>query len=266
MLHEVLKKFALAKAPENARPLTCVGPCEYWGTNLSLILGVESEIQNILDRGDSQIKNIPLKFDDGFSAWKAWSYLHGLVENKPHAEYDIDALPIFLQTVRKLKDVYYLPKLQAVDDELKRRVVESDRLQARYDFLISAAQKDPSAINRLHDEFYPDACWNPEAEEAIPAPADRYVRSLAREKQQRIFKEALRQEFRSDFVQNRIFPVQAMLGIPDCLDSSTGIRTLNYMGERNRGVMVALDEIVGVLARIVTPQTPVPMRARIVGG
>lgn len=241
MKKEVLKRFALASAPPGTLPgwLYRVPP---YGNTLNFLISVEGEIRDIVEDGDSQLKNIGLTYDDSMAVWKAMRYLQELARGRNHKEFGVETLDGCLEALERLKTHYYIPKLDIIREEQKRLTDEGRKLQLHFDWLTMTALNNDDALNQLEKEFYPDACWNPEAEEVIPAPDISAPTSLAREKQQKEYRGSFREFFRSEFVQNPVYSPAVMLGPPESLSEiGSKLSSLRYMESRNAQVLASVD-------------------------
>ena len=250
-----LKAFALAK-PKLGSYLLGANIAGLYGTNTALILGIFHEMQDILERGDSQLKHIPLTKNDMMSAYLAFIYLSRLAQDKASAELGPETLPVFLETAQKLCNVYYTPKITATEQCLEKAQLEWQRLEARFDFLVQAATKDLAAANLLHDEFYADGLWDPELAdhyEALPQ-AQPGTTNLTRERKLRKLKATFANCLKNDMTRNPIFSVRAMLGTPENMAQQSHLQSVSIQSrDRNTKALETVASLINELQAVITP-------------
>ncbi len=256
MLLEKLKEFAVSDAPAQGYPLfsTTFSP---FGSNLSMIAGISGEISDIVQRGDSLLKNIPLKHKDVLPSIRASIVLRDIVLGKDVHDDVSKIMRAFIKSVDKLTSVYYVPKVEGSVKEQQKWREEGETLQARYDFLLSASTKSPEAVRQFEKEFYPDGQWDPELpDEMVEQKVDDGVVSLGNRRQRETLSRAFKETLQDDFTQNPIFGVQAMLGTPPEIEKAwAAVRSLGYTIDRNERVLSAVRTLSASLQNVVCPKS-----------
>lgn len=248
-----VQKFAETSAPETAELL--IRPVSIYRTYIAMVISLYHEVIDIVQNGDSQLKDIPLTIEDAMPMFCAYRYLQELRQGKQHKDFDGSTIHALPAAIQKVQDAYHIPKVAIAKERLEQAEIEYDALEARYHHLVEAAKTNDAALKALHDEFYPNGVWNPESEDPIEEREDGLT-SINHEHQQRAFLDIFKRTYRTDFVHNQCFSVRTMMGVPDSLqDLEEEMGSLRRTIKRNETVSCALSEMILEVKALINPPT-----------
>lgn len=216
------------------------------------------ELNDIFQYGDSQLKDIRIAKSDALNSLKGCMLLESMIKSRePHPEVRDPSviLPNLLKSIDKLTENYYRRKIAFIEERIPHIEKGIKDMWNRYEFLLKSSLTDPSALDTLQDEFYPNYEWNPDREEIPEPPENVSVASLPRIKQ----RHDMRAEFKATVSELRSHGagLVAMIGRPLCIENlECFLDNHKHTLKRNQRAMEGVIHVAASL-RAITAAAPV---------